>query len=84
MNERGMMMTDFDKELDCSGLNCPMPILKTKKMIDTMNPGEILRMISTDPGSCSDVNAWANRTGNELLSTSEDGGNFIFLLKKKG
>ena len=75
-------MTNFDIELDCSGLNCPMPILKTKKKMDTMDSGQILKMISTDPGSCNDVNAWANRTGNELLSTTQGDGNFVFLLRK--
>ena len=56
----------FDQELDCRGLNCPLPILKTKKAMDGMSSGEVLKMTSTDPGSQNDITAWANRTGNEL------------------
>ena len=51
-------MTDYNEELDCSGLNCPLPILKTKKAVDKLESGQILKMVSTDPGSCNDVEAW--------------------------
>jgi tRNA 2-thiouridine synthesizing protein A len=67
---------------DFSGLSCPMPIIKTKKAIDAMAVGEILKMISTDPGSVSDVQAWAQKTGHALLSHEESGGKFIFFIKK--
>ena len=77
-----MNETTFNQELDCRGLNCPLPILKTKKAIDGMSSGEILKMISTDPGSKNDISAWANRTGNELLSSGEDGSNFIYYIQK--
>ncbi|RJQ48933.1 MAG: sulfurtransferase TusA family protein [Nitrospiraceae bacterium] len=69
--------------LDCKGLNCPMPVVKTKKALNDMKPGEILRMESTDKGSTSDIAAFASRTGNELLEVKEEGGTFIFFLKKK-
>ena len=64
-------MTDYQEDslMDCSGMNCPLPVLKTKKAIDGMNSGEILKMISTDPGSINDVNAFTKRTGHELLES---------------
>jgi len=72
----------FNQELDCRGLNCPLPILKTKKAMDEMSAGEILKMVSTDPGSQNDITAWSNRTGNELLSAGDDDGDFIYYIKK--
>jgi len=74
---------EADKTLDVKGLNCPMPVIKTKKTMDGMNSGEVLKVESTDKGSKSDIAAYANRTGNELLESKEEGGTFIFFLKKK-
>jgi tRNA 2-thiouridine synthesizing protein A len=68
--------------LDASGLACPMPIIKTKKAIDGMKVGEVLKMISTDPGSVSDVQAWTSKTGHELLSHEESGGKYVFYIRK--
>lgn len=76
------MSFEFDQELDCSGLSCPMPILKTKKALDKMEIGQVLKMISTDAGSVPDVNAYANKTGHQLLGHEEDGGTFTFFIKK--
>lgn len=76
------MSFEFDQELDCKGLSCPMPILKTKKALDKMEAGQVLKMISTDAGSVPDVNAYAKKTGNELLGHEEDGGTFTFYIKK--
>ena len=73
----------FDLELDCRGMSCPIPILKTKKAIDSLTTGQVLKMVSTDPGSVNDVHAWAKRTGNELLNAEESGNEYIFHLKKK-
>ena len=70
-------------ELDCRGMNCPMPIMKTKKAVDALSSGEILKMIATDPGSANDMIAWAKRTGNELLKSEEGNGEYIFFVKKK-
>ena len=70
-------------ELDCRGMNCPLPILKTKKAIDTLESGQVLRMTATDPGSIPDVAAFANRTGHTVLEQSEGGGEFSFLIRKK-
>lgn len=72
----------YDQELDCRGLNCPLPILKTKKHVDAMETGQVLKMESTDPGSISDMNAWTKRTGHELISHIEDGGIYTFYVKK--
>jgi len=68
--------------LDCQGMNCPLPILKTKKEIDKMQSGEILKMVSTDPGSTNDVTAWAKKTGNELMDHSQEGKVYTFFIKK--
>jgi len=70
-------------ELNCEGLNCPLPILKTKKAIDSLNSGEILKMTATDPGSVNDMASWANRTGNELVAHTEAGNVHTFYIKKK-
>jgi tRNA 2-thiouridine synthesizing protein A len=72
-----------DEVLDCSGLSCPMPILKTKKAIDKLEAGQILKMIATDPGSKPDMDAWTNRTGHELLEYQQDGDKHIFFVKKR-
>ncbi len=71
-----------DQVLDCTGLLCPMPIVKTKKAIDGLESGQILKMIATDAGAPPDIAAWSRQTGNELLLSTEDGGKFIFFLKK--
>ena len=71
-----------DETLDCSGLACPMPILKTKKAIDALQVGQVLKMIATDPGSSSDMVAWTQKTGHELLGSEQDGNKFIFYIKK--
>jgi tRNA 2-thiouridine synthesizing protein A len=70
-------------ELNCGGLNCPLPILKTKKAIDSLESGQVLKMIATDPGSVNDMASWAKRTGNDLLSHTEAGGVHTFFIKKK-
>ncbi|NOY54282.1 MAG: sulfurtransferase TusA family protein [Deltaproteobacteria bacterium] len=75
-------MPTADKTLDCQGLNCPLPVLKTKKAMDELSSGQVLEMLSTDPGSKNDITAWAKRTGNELVESIEDGSVFKFYLKK--
>ena len=71
-----------DLLLDCTGLLCPMPIVRTKKTMETLLPGQILKMIATDAGSPPDIAAWSRQTGNELLLSTEEGGKFVFFLKK--
>ena len=75
-------MADFDDELDASGLNCPLPILRAKKALNGMDAGKVLHIIATDPGSVKDFEAFAKQTGNELLESSEEGGKFHFYMKK--
>ena len=75
-------MTSFDHELDARGLNCPIPILRTKKFLTTVETGEIVRIMATDPGSVKDFEAFARQTGNELLASAEVEGEFHFTLKK--
>ncbi|MCB2261583.1 MAG: sulfurtransferase TusA family protein [Candidatus Thiosymbion ectosymbiont of Robbea hypermnestra] len=76
-------MADFDQELDASGLNCPLPILRAKKTLASMEAGQVLHIIATDPGSVKDFEAFSKQTGNELLESKEEGGKFLFLIKKK-
>lgn len=71
-----------DQLLDCKGLNCPLPIIKTKKTIEKMAVGQILQMVATDPGSKPDMTAWSKSTGHELLETRDDGGLFTFFIRK--
>ena len=68
--------------LDTKGMNCPLPILKAKKAIKGLDGGETLQVLSTDPGSVKDFEAFCRSTGNELLSSSEDAGVYTYLIKK--
>lgn len=72
----------FDKELDARRLNCPLPILRTKKMLNELTSGQVLKVSATDPGSVKDMQAFAKQTGNELISSSEAGGEYVFMLRK--
>ena len=74
---------NFNKELDASGLSCPLPILKTKKALNELTSGEVLKIVSTDPGSVKDMQAFSTQTGHALLSSTEEGKAFVFYLKKK-
>lgn len=76
------MMTEFTRELDTSGLNCPMPILRTKKALKDLQSGEILKVVATDPGTVKDMEAFAKQTGNALLEASTEGDSFIYRLQK--
>ncbi|MHB1606341.1 MAG: sulfurtransferase TusA family protein [Leptospirales bacterium] len=69
--------------LDCSGLACPMPVLKTKKAIDHLNQGDVLLMISTDPGSKPDMEAWTKKTGQTLLHFEKEDARFCFWIRKE-
>jgi len=75
-------MSNFDSELDASGLNCPLPILRAKKAIAGLEDGQTLKIIATDPGSVKDFEAFCKQTGNTLLSSGEEGGKFVFMIKK--
>ena len=71
-----------DQILDCSGLLCPMPIVKTNKAIKEMQPGQILKVIATDAGYPPDIEAWSRQTKNPLLSSTTEDGKFVVLLQK--
>ena len=63
---------NFDKELDARGLSCPLPILKTKKALNDLASGQVLKVVATDPGSVKDMQAFANQTGSALVGSSEE------------
>lgn len=71
-----------DQVLDAKGMSCPLPILKTKKAVETMAKDQVLKVETTDPGSKNDMASWAKRTGNEILKVEEGTGTFIFYIKK--
>jgi tRNA 2-thiouridine synthesizing protein A len=75
-------MSEVTKEVDASGLNCPMPILRAKKALKELQSGDILRVVATDPGSVKDFEAFAKQTGNELLESTTEGDAFVYRLRK--
>ena len=75
-------MSEFNQELDARGLNCPLPILRTKKAMNTLTSGEVLKVVATDPGSVKDMESFAKQTGNEIVGSSELGCEYTFLIKK--
>jgi len=75
-------MQAFDRELDVRGLNCPLPILRAKKVLGDLSAGQVLKVMATDPGSVKDFQAFCKQTGNELLSHS-GGPEFVFFMKKR-
>ena len=77
------MSVDFDKELDARGLNCPLPILRTKKSLSDMEPGQVLKIVATDPGSVKDFQAFAKQTGHVLVESGQNNNEFIFFLRHK-
>jgi tRNA 2-thiouridine synthesizing protein A len=68
--------------LDCTGLNCPLPILRLTKAVKALAPGGQVEMIATDPGAQKDVAAWATQTGNQLVESREQGGKYHFVVRK--
>lgn len=74
---------NYDKELDARGLNCPLPILRTKKALTDMLSGQVLKILATDPGSVKDFQAFSRQTGNSLLSSGAANQEFIFFMKKR-
>ena len=72
----------MDAQLDATGLNCPLPILRAKKTLAGLESGQVLEVIATDPGSVKDFDAFCNQTGNTLLESGEAEGKFKFLIKK--
>jgi tRNA 2-thiouridine synthesizing protein A len=77
-----MSAIKVDQVLDCTGMLCPIPVIKTKQAIDKLPVGYVLEMISTDPGSVPDMQAWAKRTGHELLEHTQQDGQYTFYIRK--
>jgi tRNA 2-thiouridine synthesizing protein A len=75
-------MIQIDKELDARGLNCPLPILRTKKALAEMQGGQVLKVVATDAGSVKDFQAFCKQTGNELLGNEASNGEYTFFMKK--
>ena len=78
-----MSGTAFDVELDVRQLACPLPILRAKKSLSLMSAGQVLRIVATDRGAPKDFVDFCKKTGNELLSSTEAGGEFIFLIRRR-
>jgi TusA-related sulfurtransferase len=76
-------MMQAEKEIDTRGLNCPLPILKAKKALADMRSGDVLKVVSTDPGSMRDFQAFARQTGNELVEQSAEADEFIHFLRRR-
>ncbi len=71
-----------DKELNCKGMLCPMPIIKVSKEVKGMQVRQILKMVATDKGAPADMQAWARQTGNELLDSHAEGDAFVFFVRR--
>src|SRR5258708_12280988 len=80
--DRGETKVTFDKELDTRGLSCPLPVLKTKKALNGMTSGQVLKIVATDPGSVKDMQAFSRQTANPLLASPEETDAFVFLIHK--
>ena len=76
------MNTESTVTLDARGLNCPLPILRTKKALNGLETGDTLHLISSDPGSVKDIDAFCKQTGNELLENTTESGEFTFIIRK--
>jgi len=76
-------MMDFDVELDARQLACPLPILRSKKSLSQMSGGQVLRIVATDRGAPKDFEEFCRQTGNELLSSTEENGEFVFLIRRR-
>lgn len=76
-------MLHHDHEVDARGLNCPLPILRTKKTLNGMTTGQVVRILATDPASVRDFQAFAKQTGNELVEHGEADGSFWFMMRRR-
>ena len=74
---------NFDKELDARGLNCPLPILRTKKALTDMSSGQVLKVLATDPGAVKDFQTFSRQTGHELRVARRSEPEFTFFMRKK-
>jgi tRNA 2-thiouridine synthesizing protein A len=77
-----LAMTDISEKLDARGMNCPLPILRTRKAINQLASGQVLEVTATDPGSLKDMASFCSQTGNRLLSSNAADSCFVFLIEK--
>lgn len=75
-------MIQVDLELDTSGLNCPLPLLRLKKALQTMDSGQVVRVLTTDPAAVLDFGVFLEQVGHELLQRSQEDGTLLFLIRK--
>ncbi|MCX4190801.1 sulfurtransferase TusA family protein [Methylophaga sp. OBS3] len=75
-------MSDFSAEIDTSGLNCPLPVLKARKALSTLTAGQRLHLIATDKGANKDIPVFCKMTGNPLISTHETDEKLYFIIEK--
>ena len=75
-------MKNFDHSVDARGLNCPLPILAIRRTLKDMRTGEVVQLLATDPGSTDDIESFCDQTGNSLLSSEEQGGEYLFMVRK--
>ena len=78
-----MIPQSVDKELDCIGMICPLPVLRTKKALAEMQSGQVLKITATDSGAVHDIPMFAKQTGNELLASVDDDELYVFYLKRR-
>jgi TusA-related sulfurtransferase len=76
-------VSEYAKQLDWSGLSCPLPIVKTAKEMKDLDSGALVEVVSTDPGSVPDFQAWSKATGNELVEQTSEGETYRFVLRKR-
>ncbi|MGB1110305.1 MAG: sulfurtransferase TusA family protein [Gammaproteobacteria bacterium] len=76
-------MQEHDEELDLSGLNCPLPIIKTKQAVAKLDSGKVLKVTGTDPGSPKEFKMFDRQPDTELLSMEQDGNTTVYFIKKK-
>jgi tRNA 2-thiouridine synthesizing protein A len=77
------MTLALSAQLDCKGLSCPLPIIKTAMTMKSLVSGDLVEVLATDPGSVKDFAAWCRTTGNELLESSQLGNVFRFVIRKR-
>ena len=77
------VLKNFDHEIDCSDLDCPLPIMRTKRALDGLETGQVLRMIATDHSSVADIEAWTDMTGHKLIEHEKEGEKFVFYIEHK-
>lgn len=77
-----MSIIKVDERLDCKGMSCPLPVVKTKKAMEKLNPGQVLEVDATDRGSLTDLRSWASRTGHHYLGNKNEGGVYMHFIRK--